>query len=92
MLPHGPLILVLAQVATSLQLASNTSKPPAPFVRVVPSMLGVLPTMIQPLFNMIIAVEAKFKIKFATAEISQMKAPGQTVGHFLALLKKKLAT
>lgn len=41
--------------------------------------------------NMIIAVEAKFKIKFATAEISQMKAPGQTVGHFVGLLQKKLA-
>jgi len=41
--------------------------------------------------NMIIAVEAKFKIKFATAEFSATKAPGQTVGHFLALLEKKLA-
>ena len=41
--------------------------------------------------NMIIAVEAKFKIKFATAEISQMKAPGQTLVHFLVLLEKKLA-
>ena len=41
--------------------------------------------------NMIISVEAKFKIKFATAEISAMKAPGQTAAHFLALLEKKLA-
>ena len=41
--------------------------------------------------NMIIAVEAAFKIKFATAEISQMKAPGQTAGHFLALLERKIA-
>jgi acyl carrier protein len=41
--------------------------------------------------NMIIAVEAKFKIKFAIAEIAQMKAPGQTAAHFLVLLEKKLA-
>jgi acyl carrier protein len=41
--------------------------------------------------NMIISVEAKFKIKFATAEISAMKAPGRTALHFLALLEKKLA-
>ena len=56
MLPHGALMLVLAQVSTSLPFASSTSKPPAPRVRVVPSVLGALPTMSQPLLSIIIAV------------------------------------
>jgi acyl carrier protein len=41
--------------------------------------------------NMIIAVEAAFKIKFAVAEISAMKKPGQTVADFLRLLESKLS-
>jgi acyl carrier protein len=40
--------------------------------------------------NLIIAVEKRFKIKFATAEISGLKADGQTVGSFLSLIARKL--
>ena len=45
-----------AQVATSWPLASSTSRQPSPLVRVVPSVLGVLPTITQPLFSIVIAV------------------------------------
>jgi acyl carrier protein len=41
--------------------------------------------------NLIIAVERGFKIKFATAEISRMKEPGENVGSFLRLIERKLA-
>ena len=44
------------QTAASLPLASNTSRQPSPLVAVVPSVLGVLPTMTQPLLSMVIAV------------------------------------
>lgn len=37
--------------------------------------------------NLIVAVEAVFKIKFQTAELESMK----TVGHLAALIEKKLA-
>jgi acyl carrier protein len=37
--------------------------------------------------NLIVATEAKFGIKFQTAEIESMK----NVGHFVALIEKKLA-
>ena len=56
MLPQGPLMSGPAQVSTSWPLASSTSRQPLPLVRVVPSLLGVLPTITQPLFSMVIAV------------------------------------
>jgi acyl carrier protein len=37
--------------------------------------------------NLIVAVEARFKIKFQTAELESM----QTVGHLADLIEKKLA-
>jgi acyl carrier protein len=40
--------------------------------------------------NLIIAVESEFRIKFATAEISKLKEPGQDVGQFLQLLEQKI--
>lgn len=40
--------------------------------------------------NLIIAVERRFKLKFATAEISALKGDDQNVGTFLALIEKKL--
>lgn len=42
--------------------------------------------------NLIIAVEKRLGIKFATAEISRMKEPGQNVGGFLRLIEAKVAT
>lgn len=39
--------------------------------------------------NLIIAVESEFRIRFAAAEISDLKGPGQTVGSFLDLVRKK---
>ena len=41
--------------------------------------------------NLIIATEKHFGIRFATAEISGLKANGQNIGTFVALLEKKLA-
>jgi len=41
--------------------------------------------------NLIIAVERKLGIKFATAEISRMKEPDQNVGTFLRLIESKVA-
>jgi acyl carrier protein len=41
--------------------------------------------------NLIIAVERKLGIKFATAEISKIKEPGQNVGTFLRLIEAKMA-
>ena len=40
--------------------------------------------------NLIVAMEKRFRIKFATAEISKLKAPGQNVGSFLQLIEKRL--
>ena len=40
--------------------------------------------------NLIIAVEKKFEVRFATAEISGLKAKGQNVGTFLDLVQSKL--
>src|SRR5579883_910552 len=57
MLPHGPLIWPPDQTVARLPLESNTSRQPAPLVAVVPSVLGVEPTIIQPLESMAIAVE-----------------------------------
>jgi acyl carrier protein len=41
--------------------------------------------------NLIISLERRLGIKFATAEISQMKDPGQNVGSMLRLIEGKLA-
>jgi acyl carrier protein len=40
--------------------------------------------------NLIIAIEREFKIKFAMAQISKMKDPGQNVGSMKKLLEQKL--
>jgi acyl carrier protein len=40
--------------------------------------------------NLIIAVEKGMGIKFATAEISKMKEPGQNVGTFIQLVESKI--
>jgi len=40
--------------------------------------------------NLIIALERQMGIKFATAEISRMKEPGQNVGSLLRLIEGKL--
>lgn len=42
--------------------------------------------------NLIIAVERQLGIKFATAEISRLKDPGQNVGSFLRLIESKLGS
>jgi len=42
--------------------------------------------------NLIIAIEQKLGIRFATAEISRLKEPGQNVGSFLKLIERKLAS
>ena len=39
--------------------------------------------------NLIIAVERAFGIKFATAEISRTKEPGQNIGSFVRLVEGK---
>ncbi len=41
--------------------------------------------------NLIIAVEKRFRIRFATAEISRLKEPGQNIGSFVRLLEEKVA-
>ena len=41
--------------------------------------------------NLIIAVEKKFGVRFATAEISGLSAEGQNVGTFRDLLVRKLS-
>ena len=40
--------------------------------------------------NLIVAVEMAFNIRFATAEVSALSAPGQNVGTLLALVARKL--
>jgi acyl carrier protein len=40
--------------------------------------------------NLIVGVETEFGIRFATAEISRLKDPGQNVGSFLELIETKL--
>ena len=56
MLPQGPLMSGPDQTSTSLPLGSSTIRQPSPLVRVVPSSLGVLPTITQPDFSIVIAV------------------------------------
>lgn len=40
--------------------------------------------------NLIIAVESELGIRFAAAEISELKEPTQNVGTFLKLIEEKL--
>jgi len=42
--------------------------------------------------NIIIAVEQRFRVKFAAAEIAGLKDKGQNIGTFKQALAKKLAT
>lgn len=39
--------------------------------------------------NFMIAIEKRFKIKFATAEIAGIKAEGQNIGMLISLIEKK---
>src|ERR1700676_2705488 len=55
-LPHGPLICAPDQTVASWPLESNTRRQPGPLVVVVPSRLGVEPTITQPLRSIVIAV------------------------------------
>ena len=48
MFPQGPLMFGPVQTAASWPFGSSTKRQPCPLVRVVPSWLGVLPTMTQP--------------------------------------------
>lgn len=40
--------------------------------------------------NVVIAVEKRFGVKFASAEINTLKDDGQNIGTFLDLLQRKL--
>lgn len=40
--------------------------------------------------DLVIALERRFRIKFATAEIARLKAKGQNVGSLIALISRKL--
>jgi acyl carrier protein len=42
--------------------------------------------------NLVIAIEKRFAVRFATAEISRLKEDGQNVGSLLELLARKLQT
>jgi acyl carrier protein len=39
--------------------------------------------------NLLIAIERRFKVRFATAEISRLKEDGVSVGNLLELLARK---
>lgn len=41
--------------------------------------------------NLVIALEKRFRVRFATAEISSLKEEGQNTGNLLALIKSKTA-
>ena len=41
--------------------------------------------------NLVIAIERRFRIKFATAEISKLKGDDQNVGTLLDLVRRKMA-
>src|SRR5271154_3633305 len=56
MLPQGSLVCEPDHTVASCPLASKTSMQPGPLVAVVPSLLGVLPTITQPLLSTVIAV------------------------------------
>jgi acyl carrier protein len=40
--------------------------------------------------NLMIAIEKRFKTKFANAEIANLKADGQDIGTMIALIEKKI--
>jgi acyl carrier protein len=40
--------------------------------------------------NLMVAVERRFKVKFATAEIAALKGDGENVGTFLRLVASKI--
>ena len=40
--------------------------------------------------NLIIAVERRFRVKFATAELSSLKGEDQNIGAFVGLITRKL--
>jgi acyl carrier protein len=40
--------------------------------------------------NLMIAIEKRFKIKFAAAELANIKADGQNIGTLVALIEKKM--
>lgn len=42
--------------------------------------------------NIVITVEKAFRIRFAAAEISKLKQPGQNIGSFLRLIEQKAST
>ena len=42
--------------------------------------------------NLMVTMEKRFKIKFATAEISKLKEDGQNIGTFMSLVNKKIRT
>lgn len=42
--------------------------------------------------NLIIAIERRLEVKFATAEISRLKENGKNVGNLLELVARKLNT
>ena len=41
--------------------------------------------------NLMIGIEKHFKIKFAAAELANVKADGQNIGTLVALINKKIA-
>jgi len=41
------------------------------------------------MINLMIAIEKKFKIRFAAAEIANLKGEGQNIGTMVALIEKK---
>ena len=41
--------------------------------------------------NLMIAIEKRFKVKFAAAELANIKAEGQNIGTLVALIDKKAA-
>ena len=41
--------------------------------------------------NLMIAVEKHFKVKFAAAELANIKSDGQNIGTLVALINKKIA-
>lgn len=57
MLPHGSLMFGLVHVVATFPCGSSTIRQPAPLDEVVPSLLGVLPTITQPDLSIVIAVD-----------------------------------
>ena len=41
--------------------------------------------------NLMIAIEKHFKIKFAAAELANIKSDGQNIGTLIAMINKKIA-